>query len=333
MIGPSEGCCARYPPIDAYAFLSDGHTATLIGPDASVEWLCAPRFDGASVFARLLDRKQGGAFELSILGAGPPRRRYLDGTLVLESRFETRSASVVVFDFLALEAVGRHGRGQVDPHHVLVRLLRCERGEAEVRALIDARPDYARQHASWRQERGFFLCDAPSSRLAVSADRPLSPSERGLEAAFSIGEGEAAALTLRYTGGATRPITASRAAELLELTVDSWRAWSGRRHYDGIARELVHRSALVLKGLVYHPSGALLAAPTTSLPEEIGGERNWDYRFSWLRDAAFTLNALMRLGYEHEAQDYMDFLLTECARCGDEPHLMLAIGVHVPPLA
>jgi len=209
---------------------------------------------------------------------------------------------------------------------VLVRLVRCERGHADVRALVDARPDYARRAAAWREQDGFLLCEAPTARLAVSSDQALSVSERGVTAAFSLREGEAAALTLRYAGEPTRPITAARATELLDLTVDSWRAWSGRCRYDGIGRELVHRSALVLKGLVYHPSGALLAAPTTSLPEEIGGERNWDYRFSWLRDAAFMLNALMQLGFEHEAQDYMDFLLAECARCGDEPHLMLGIG-------
>ena len=326
MSAGNGGCPERYPAIEEYAFLSDGHTAALIGPDAAVEWMCAPRFDAPSVFARLLDRTRGGAFELSVAGSAAPRRRYLDGTLVLESRFETESASVVVHDFLSLEAEGRHGVGHVDPHHVLVRLVRCERGQAQVRVHIDARPDYARRVAGWREERGFYVCEAPGSRLAVSSDRPLRLSESGLAGTFALRDGEAAALTLRYSGEPTRPITAARAGELLDVTVRSWRAWSGRCRYDGIARELVVRSALVLKGLVYHPTGALLAAPTTSLPEEIGGERNWDYRFSWMRDAAFTLVSLMQLGYEHEARDYMDFLLTACERCGDEPHLMLGIG-------
>jgi GH15 family glucan-1,4-alpha-glucosidase len=195
-----------------------------------------------------------------------------------------------------------------------------------VQALVDARPDYARRTASWREEGGFFLCEVPGSQLAVSSDRPLVASEGALTAEFELSGGAAAALTLRYRGRPTQPITAARAAELLDVTVQSWCAWSGRCRYEGIARELVVRSALVLKGLVYHPTGALLAAPTTSLPEEIGGERNWDYRFSWLRDAAFMLTALMELGYEHEAHDYIDFLLTECVRCGDEPHLMLGIA-------
>ena len=321
----AAGCADRYPPIDAYAFLSDGHSAALVGPDGAVEWLCAPRFDGPSVFARLLDRERGGAFELSVDGAQAPRRRYLDGTLVLESRYETPSASVAVFDFLSLEAEGRHGPGNVDPHHVLLRLVRCERGHAQVRVLVDARPDYGRHAASWRKEGGFFLCEVPGSTLAVSGDRALVATERGLAVTFALREGEASAFSLRYTGEPTRPITAARAATLLELTAASWQAWSGRCRYDGIARELVVRSALVLKGLVYHRSGALLAAPTTSLPEEIGGERNWDYRFTWLRDAAFMLQSLMQLGYEHEAHDYLDFLLAECARCGDEPHLVLGI--------
>jgi GH15 family glucan-1,4-alpha-glucosidase len=324
--GGAAGCPERYPPIEAYGFLSDGHSAALIAPDGAVEWLCAPRFDRPSVFARLLDVRIGGAFELSVAGSDAPGRSYLEGTLVLESLFETRSARVVVHDFLSLEAEGRHGPGQVDPHHVLVRLVRCEHGRARVRAIVDARPDYARRAASWREQGGFFVCEVPGSQLAVSSDRPLVESEGGLAAEFELSEGEAAALTLRYAGEPTRPITAARASELLDVTVRSWRAWSDRCRYEGVARELVVRSALVLKGLVYHPTGALLAAPTTSLPEEVGGERNWDYRFSWLRDAAFMLLALMQLGYDHEAHDYIDFLLAECDRCGDEPHVMLGIG-------
>lgn len=135
---------AGYPPIETYAFLADGRSAALAGPDGAVESLCVPRFDGASVFARLLDRERGGAFELTVEGVAPPQRRYLDGTLVLESRFESDTASVAVFDFLALEAEGRHGRGQVDPFCALVRLVRCERGEARIGARIEARADYGR---------------------------------------------------------------------------------------------------------------------------------------------------------------------------------------------
>ncbi len=315
-----------YPPIESYAFLADGQSATLIGPDGAAEWLCAPRFDGASVFARLLDRERGGAFELTVEGAPVPERRYVDGTLVLESRFESDIASIVVLDFLALEAEGRHGRGQVDPFCALVRLVRCERGEAQVSARIEARPDYGREAAAWSEQDGFVTAEVPGSRLWLSSDRELTVAEDGVEASFTLRAGGAAAFALRYAGDPTSPISVARAEELLEVTLSSWRAWSIRCQYEGVARELVVRSALVLKGLVYHASGALLAAPTTSLPEELRGERNWDYRFTWLRDAALTLLALLQLGYEHEAADYIDFLLQECDRCGDTPHVMLGIN-------
>ena len=316
----------RYPPIESYAFLADGQSAALIGPDGAVVWLCAPRFDGASVFARLLDNERGGAFELTVDGAPLPERRYLDGTLVLESRHESATASVVVLDFMALEAEGRHGPGQVDRYCALVRLVRCERGNARVNVEITARPGYGRATAGWTRERGFLTAEIPGSQLWLSSDRTLSLTPDAVCASFDLPEGGSAAFALRYAGEPTIPITLAHAEELLGITVGSWHAWSSRCQYAGVARELVLRSALVLKGLVYHQSGALLAAPTTSLPEQLGGERNWDYRFSWLRDASLTLLALMQLGYEHEAADYMDFLLQECSSCGDRPHVMLGIG-------
>ncbi|MGZ6576358.1 MAG: glycoside hydrolase family 15 protein, partial [Solirubrobacteraceae bacterium] len=321
----AEDWADRYPPIDAYAFLSDCQTAALIGPTGAVEWLCVPRFDGPSVFARLLDSKRGGSFELAVEGAGSPRRRYIDGTLVLETRWESGSATVVVFDFLSLDVEGRHGAGEVDPGGALVRLVRCERGVANVRALIDARPDYGRCEPEWSERDGVHATDVPRSRLYASCDRGLFITPRGLEASFLLRAGEHAAFAVRYAGEPIAPITAAAAGELLETALLCWRTWSSRCEYEGIARELVVRSAIVLKGLVYHASGALLAAPTTSLPEELGGQRNWDYRYTWLRDAALTLLALMKLGYEHEAEDYLDFLLSECERCGEYAHLVLGI--------
>ncbi len=320
------GCPGRYPPIERYAFLADSHTAALAAPDGAIEWLCAPRFDAPSVFTSLLDRDRGGAFRLAVEGAAEPERRYLEGTLVLETRFRSPSGSLSVLDFLSLEAAGRHGRGEVDPHHVLVRLLRCDHGSVRVRAAIDARPDYGRARARWRPEAGLFRTDAPDTTLWVSSDRKLEVGEDGLVAGFALEAGEAAAFSLRYAGEPVRPIDPHVAERLLDVTASSWRAWSERCRYQGIGAELVRRSALVLKGLVFHPSGALIAAPTTSLPEEIGGERNWDYRFTWLRDASLTLLALFRLGYEHEGRDYMEFLLAGCGRCGVEQQVMLGVG-------
>jgi alpha,alpha-trehalase len=321
-----RGCPQRYRPIEEYAFLSDAHTAALVGPDGAVEWLCAPRFDSPSVFARLLDRRRGGAFELRVEGAGRPERRYLDGTLVLESRFQAPSGTLVALDFLLLEADGAHAPGELYPGHLLVRLLRCERGVVGVRARIDARPDYARGEPAWQAREGLLSLDSPGTRIWASSDRPLLLQAEAPEAAFDLGEGEQAVLALRYAGDPTRRADPEVASRMLDATVRSWRGWLARCRYGGVATDAVLRSALVLKGLVFHESGALLAAPTTSLPEEIGGERNWDYRYSWLRDATIMLLALLRLGYGHEARDYMDFLLAECASCGRDAHLVLGIG-------
>lgn len=320
------GCPERYPPIEEYAFLADSHTAALSGPDGAIEWLSVPRFDGPSVFARLLDRERGGAFEVQVEGAGRPQRRYVEGTLVLESRFESDTGSVLVFDFLSLETEGPHGPGEVYPHHALIRLITCERGEARVQACIDARPDYARSAPAWKPDRGFHTLDVPGTRLWVSSDRDLAVEGEQLAASFHLQSGEEAAIALRYAREPVRRINPEVASRLLDNTVASWHQWLERCRYDGVGRELVLRSALVLKGLVFHESGALVAAPTTSLPEEIGGQRNWDYRFTWLRDATLMLLALLRLGYEHEGSDYMEFLLQECKRCGAEFHIMLGIA-------
>jgi len=318
---------AQYPPIEEYAFLSDGHTSALVGLDGGVEWMCVPRFDGPSVFARMLDRTRGGAFTVDVAGASLPERRYLDGSLVLESRFVAPDATVMILDFLALAEEGPHGRGEVDPHHVLVRIVRCERGTARIRTTIDARPDYARSTAQWRSSAGMFSAAAPGTRLWATSDRTLAVDGNGaLSADFDLAAGEAAAFSLRYLGDPVQRIGPSAAQRLLETTLGSWRTWSSRCAYQGPLLELVERSAVVLKGLVYHHSGAVLAAPTTSLPESIGGERNWDYRFTWLRDASLTLMALFRLGYDHEGRDYMAFLLRTCSHCGRDLQLMLGIG-------
>ncbi len=174
---------AAYPPIADYAFLSDSHTAALIGPDGAIEWLCAPRFDGPSVFARLLDREQGGAFTLEVESAGPPARRYVDGSLVVETRYSSPQATVEVLDFLSLEAEGHHGLGEVDPHHVLIRLVRCEQGTARVRARIDARPDWPsasvallptlRNRTRWAEGATFRVDMSPTPRASAVSKLPL----------------------------------------------------------------------------------------------------------------------------------------------------------------
>ncbi|TCJ16832.1 glycoside hydrolase family 15 protein [Rubrobacter taiwanensis] len=312
----------RYPPISSYGFLSDTHTAALVGPDAAVEWFCVPRFDAPSIFARMLDRERGGAFELSVEGADRPAQRYLGDTLVLESRFEGRTGAAVAFDFLAVRRVAGD---ELAAGHILVRLVRCESGSVRVRAGIDARPGYGAEEIEW-QRRDRNLWRAADPELWVSSDAPLELEGSRLSAEAELREGEAAAFALGYAGEPPRSVDADAAGSLLEQTCRAWQEWAGHCRYDGVAREAVVRSALVLRGLAFDETGALVAAPTTSLPEELGGERNWDYRFTWHRDASLLVLALFRLGYEEEGRRYMDFLLSQCTVRRDRLAPMAGIG-------
>ncbi|HVL84709.1 MAG TPA: glycoside hydrolase family 15 protein [Pseudonocardia sp.] len=311
-------------PLSEYAFLSDCHTAALVGPDGAVEWMCGPRFDGPAHFARLLDRRRGGAWELDVAGAGRPVRRYLDPGLVLESRWSAPAGEVVVHDFLALrEPDGDAGR-PIAPEGVLVRLVRCERGAARVTARLDARPDFGRAAAAWRPSGGAVRSGDGS--LWVSGDPgPGIAQDDTVRVAADLRAGEVAVLALGYDGGAARPVDGAAAAALLERTVGAWRDWSALSDYDGVDAERVRHSAVVLRGLMFDETGALLAAPTTSLPEWIGGSRNWDYRYAWHRDAALVVLVLLRLGHAEEAGHYLRFLLEHCRGREDRLEPMLGI--------
>ncbi len=325
--GGSVPCSDRYPAIEDYAFLSDSQTSALVGPDGSIEWMCVPRFDSPSIFARILDREKGGAFELEIEGAGEPERSYAVGTFVLESKYTTPTGTVLVSDFLSLEAEGEHGRGEVKPHNVLVRLITCNDGSVRVRVRVDTKPNYGADTPEWNGAGTLYKADVPDTTLWMTSDQDLSVKGGEICSEIELGVGESAAYGLRYRESAIRHMDSEIAFELMETTKRSWQEWANRCEYHGTVEiELVIRSALVIKGLFYQESGALLAAPTTSLPEQLGGERNWDYRFSWLRDSTLMLLALFRLGYEEEGTRYIDFLMREWNKCGCDLQLMLGIG-------
>jgi len=320
--------CHGYPPIASYGFISDGQTGALVGEDGSIDWLCAPRFDSPSVFARILDLDRGGCFSLRPAAPGFWRaRRYVPGTNVLESTWENGAGRAVVWDLLSLEMEGPHGPGEVYAHGNLIRLIDCQAGEIEIEAVIAPRPDYARSAPGYRSAGHGIEIAAGEQRLHLRSDRRLERRGDDLVSRFDLVAGQSAVFALRYTATPPqRAITVALARAALQRTVRCWQRWSAHCQYEGEHREQVLRSALVLKGLIHHPSGALLAAPTTSLPESVDGERNWDYRYLWFRDAALTLLALFRLGYEHEAHDFMGFLLSSCAICGQELALLLGIG-------
>lgn len=304
-----EDARGRYPAISSYAFLSDTHTAALLAPDGTVEWFCAPRFDGESVFARILDRERGGGFSLWVEDAGLPARRYLGDSLVLESRYEAPGGVATAFDFLAVSPAPEEGNDELPARHLLVRLVRCESGSVRVRAEVDARPGYGAHKADWREDDG-TLWNTADPGLWLSGSAPLAREGDELSATVDLGAGEECVFVLGYAGEEPRRVGAEEAGRLLEESRRAWQGWSDRCPYHGVGREHVVRSALVLRGLAFDETGALLAAPTTSLPEWIGGGRNWDYRYTWHRDASLLVLTLFRLGHEEEGRRYMDFLLS-----------------------
>jgi GH15 family glucan-1,4-alpha-glucosidase len=298
-----------YVPIADYAFLSDCRSSALVASDGSVDWLCWPRFDSGALFGAVLDAEQGGRFRVGPADPGEYAlsRRYLPGTNVLETTWSGPLGELQLTDWL-----------HVGGRQALCRLVRCTRGRVAVTAELDPRPGFGRCDApAWRYGLGWLVAELPDGRSLV-ADGLAAPTST-----FTLREGEERAITL----GLDRP-GPTDARESLDSTVQWWRDWSrGLRLPDGPHRDVVERSALVLKGLQYRETGAIVAAATTSLPEELGGERNWDYRYSWLRDAAFTLYALRAVGKRSEAESWLDWLKGIALRTGDlRLQIMYGIG-------
>ena len=310
-----------FPPISDYAFLSDCENSCLIAPTGAVEWLCLSKPHDPSVFATLLDRSAG-SFRLSPAdSAVPAHRQYVPGTMILETTWQTRSGWLVVDTFLAVgpwyrnEQRSEHHRrtpGDFDAKHMLVRTVKCLHGNVDI--LLNCEPsfDYGRTDATWEHmDSGYgrvATTNAEFPTLTLTGDMRFGIEGRAVRARHRLSEGETAFAVLSW-GDSVLPETQEQVDALRFETSRFWRGWiDGGRFPDHPWREFLQRSAITLKGLTYAPSGALLAAPTTSLPENLGGTRNWDYRFTWIRDAAFTLRALHALGYDTEADDFLAFL-------------------------
>jgi GH15 family glucan-1,4-alpha-glucosidase len=304
----------RYPAIEDHAVIGDLHTAALVATDGTIDWCCLPRFDSPPVFASLLDADRGGSFAVS-RRAGRIRQLYMPDSNVLVTRFLGADSVGEVVDFM----VPRHEGGPaIRPGQLLVRRLQAVRGE--VTFPVTCRPafDFGRQdHTVHVPDRGgaVFSCPAAGSELVLRAAQRFSVAGPAATATVTLAPGQRLDLLLEWDGQ-PEPPAEGEADQLLEYTVAHWHNWLRRSRYQGRYREVVERSALVLKLLVYQPTGALVAAPTTSLPEAVGGVRNWDYRYTWIRDAAFTLYGLMRLGFTDEAASFMTWLE---ARCREAP--------------
>jgi GH15 family glucan-1,4-alpha-glucosidase len=285
-----------YRPIEDYGLIGDMHTVALVGKDGSIDWCCLPRFDAPSVFARVLDAETGGHFQIALCGEHVTTKQfYWPETNVLVTRFLSDDGVGEVRDFMPVA-----GRASETDRRQIIRMVRAVRGTVTFR--VECRPafDYARaDHETVRTERGVcFHGDEQALSLAMEID--LARDGDGVAADVTLREGESTTLLLRdiEPGEGCAPTLSSEAAEqAFRDTVQFWHDWLGQCTYTGRWREEVRRSALVLKLLTYEPTGAIVAAPTCSLPENVGGVRNWDYRYTWIRDAAFTLYAFLRIGF------------------------------------
>jgi alpha,alpha-trehalase len=311
---------SRFPRISSYAFLSNCHTGALIAPDGSLEWLCLPTFDSPSAFGSLIDRGAG-FWRLGPPGlSAPVSRRYEPGTNVLETTWMTGSGWVVVHDALTLgdwrpeNDFEPHRRPPPDDEaeHVLVRTVECVQGEVDMEMICQLAFDYGATRPDWRR-RGDAGTDAEVSHdglnLILTGDLPLGVDGSDARARHRMRAGEIRYSALSWGPSPQPPSSADDCRKRLQRTVGFWRRWLEDGNFpDHPWRGFLQRSALVLKGLTYSPTGALLAALTTSLPETPGGERNWDYRYTWIRDATFTLWAMHTLGFDYEAEDFMGWM-------------------------
>jgi GH15 family glucan-1,4-alpha-glucosidase len=290
-----------YLPIEHYGVIGDMRSVALVGKNGSIDWCCLPAFDSGSVFAAILDDRKGGFWSLAPAVECAVRQMYLPDTNVLVTRFFADEGMAEVIDFMP---VGGNTRQ-------IVRIATAIRGAMPFR--MECRPafDYARRTHDLHIDNGRAIFKSPCCEFALQSARPLERRETGAAADFTLNPGEQAVFALRHRDGTVDQQIADEPIDgqaLLNETVRFWRGWAGRSRYQGRWREVVTRSALVLKLLTYEPTGAIVAAPTMSLPEHIGGVRNWDYRYTWMRDAAFTVYSLMRLGYTEEAGAFARFM-------------------------
>jgi GH15 family glucan-1,4-alpha-glucosidase len=315
-----------YLPIENYGIIGNMHTAALVGTNGSLDWMCCPHFDSPSVFAAILDDAKGGRFKIAPSHSSPECKQfYWPDTNILVTRFLCPDGVGQITDFMPA-GVARGAPG----HHWVVRRVEVVRGSMAFR--VDCQPafNYARDtHRTTITEQGACF-DGPGKSFALVTAVPLERHGDGVVGEVTLREGEATAMVWRETepgAGCGLVVSETEAFELFKQTVDYWRRWLSKCTYTGRWRETVYRSALALKLLTYEPTGAIVAAPTCSLPEGIGGERNWDYRYTWIRDAAFTLYGLLRIGFTEEAAAFMHWLEARCQELNPDGSLQIMYGI------
>lgn len=327
----------RDQPIENYGIIGNMRSIALVGVNASIDWLCYPHFDSPSVFSALLDWEKGGYFKIAPQGNFKKKQLYRPDTNVLVTRFLHKDGVGEVTDFMPMGAMN------ADLNDVwscqIIRMVRVVRGELKFRLECFPAFDYARKDHKVHLRKEGAVFDSGEMALALHSDVSLEVQGSGVTSEFVLRTGEAQYFFIKgideKDAGSEDVCKLQRnAIELFGQTCDFWRVWLSKSHYRGRWREMVNRSALTLKLLTFAPTGAIVAAPTTSLPEEIEGERNWDYRFTWIRDASFTLYGLLRLGFTEEADSFMKWLEERCNELNPDGSLQIMYGIrgehHLP---
>ena len=316
--------------IGDYGIIGDCRSAALISSTGSIDWLCWPRFDSPSLFGALLDHDQGGRFAVCPTAQFSTTRRYLGDTNVLETTFRTDTGVVRLIDLMPVDSE-ENKRHTLWAEHQILRIIECVEGEVEIEVICAPRPDYGRTtpRLRLRGELGFYFEDHGHAFI-LRSEIPLmlSDNQAEVQGRLVLRHGERRRFSAVYSeaGPAIIPLLGEHAEQRLQATLNWWEAWAARCTYEGPYRDAVMRSALCLKLMSYSPSGAMVAAPTTSLPERMGGVRNWDYRYCWVRDASLTLQSLFDLGYRHEAEAFLSWLLYTTHRY--QPDLQILYSVY-----
>ena len=317
-------------PIADHAMLSDRHSAALVTRDGSVVWLCFPRFDSESVFASLLD-DDAGHWAIAPTEATTSTREYVEGTMALRTTFHTVDGTLELLDALDLGHSSDPHRLGENASHTLLRSLRCTSGRVTVETTYRPRPEYGLVVPTFSEIESGFVATGGSGRLTLTIPVPATASNGEIRVRFTLEAGESRNFALQRTRlGDPLPgaLSQDQIGAALDTTIAAWRYWSQvHQTYDGPWQGLVHHSGRVLHSLSYQPSGAIVAAATTSLPEELGGERNWDYRYSWVRDASFTMKALWVAACPDEAHEFFGFMTAAAAHSRPEHHLQIMFGI------
>jgi GH15 family glucan-1,4-alpha-glucosidase len=318
--------------IGDYALIGDCHSAALVGRDGSIDWACFPRFDSCSVFARILDAERGGTFAILPSAVRSTSRAYIADTNVLVTTFECDGGEIQVTDCMPVEHFDSSRPAKVRGFNCILRKIECTAGEVEIGVHVAPRFEYGLFVPRFR------LTSARTAEIVggadalwVTATSDLSAADDEIVAKWSMGSGQSEWVEVAWSSSheVRSPSDAPDRATMeqrLQTTIEFWQHWLHLCWYDGDHREMVHRSALVLKALTYAPSGAVIAAPTTSLPEQLGGIRNWDYRYTWIRDSTLTLTSLFVLGFRHEADDFKRWLERTGAGRPQDLQIMYGIG-------